>query len=65
MPLLLTAMEDESILVRARASVAVKKILGTDFFFHADDPPQKRQEALDKYKLLWEAWKAKTGYNGE
>ena len=65
MPLLLAAMEDDSLLVRARAGVAVKKILGTDFFFHPDDPPEKRAEALEKYKLLWAAWKEKTGYAGE
>lgn len=62
MPLLFTAMEDESALVRARAAVAVKKLLGTDFFFNAEDPPEDRQVALQKYKSLWEAWKEKTGY---
>ena len=64
-PLLFAAMEDDSVLVRARAGIAVKKILGSDFFFNPEDPPEKRGESLEKYKALWEAWKEKTGYRGE
>ena len=64
-PLLFLAMEDGSALVRARAGVAVKKILGTDFFYDPEAPPEKRREALEKYQALWEAWKEKTGYQDE
>ena len=65
MSLLLSAMEDESPLVRARAGVSVRKILGTDFFFNPEAPPQQRAEVVAKYHALWEAWKEKTGYNPE
>ncbi len=64
-PLLLLAMEDDSLILRARAGVAVKKILGADFFFVADDPQEKRDAALARYHALWEAWKTKTNYDGE
>ena len=64
-PLLLAAMEDEDPLLRGQAAVAVEKILGADYFFEPLDPPERRQQALQKYKALWEAWKEKTGYNQE
>ncbi len=59
MPELLRAMEDADPQVRARAGVAVQKILHADFFFRADDPPEKRREALKRIREHWEAWQAK------
>jgi len=63
--LLLDAMEDQSPLVRAQAAVAVKKILGADFYFDPNAPPAQRDEVIAKYRSLWEAWREKTGYGGE
>lgn len=63
-PMLLDAMQDQSALVRGRAGVAVKKILGADFFFRAEDPPEKRHEVIQRYRDLWMAWQIKHGKNG-
>lgn len=59
MPALLQAMEDPDPQVRARAGVAVQKILHADFYFRADDPPEKREQALQRIRQHWEAWQAK------
>ena len=64
-PLLLAAMEDESPAVRARASAAVVKVLGTDFYFKPNDPPEKRAAVVERYQSLWQTWKEKTNYSGE
>ena len=60
MPDLLTAMEDPNEKLRARAGVAVQKILRADFYFRAGDPPQKRQQTLQRIKAHWEAWQQKS-----
>ncbi len=59
MPALLDAMEDADALVRGRAGAAVQKILGADFFFRADDPPDKRADTLARIRAHWEAWQEK------
>jgi hypothetical protein len=57
MPLLLDAMEDPDARVRGRAGAAVRRILGADFFFRAEDPPDRREETLGRIRDHWEAWK--------
>jgi hypothetical protein len=54
---LLSAMDDESLLVRGRAAAAVRHVLGTDFYFHADDAKSKRQESIDGIRRYWESRK--------
>ena len=46
MPMLLSAMEDDDVMVRGRAGSAATMILGADYFFRAEDPPQKRKAIL-------------------
>jgi HEAT repeat protein len=59
MPQLLAAMEDANAAVRGRAGVAVQRILGADFFFRANDPPEKREDTLQRIRNHWDAWQAK------
>jgi len=54
LPELIDAMEDESVLVRGRAGVAVQRIVGLDAGFRAEDPEEKRGEAVAKYRQFWE-----------
>jgi hypothetical protein len=56
---LLGAMGDADPRVRARAGVAVQKILHADFFFRADDPPEKRRAAIARIRAHWESWRGK------
>jgi hypothetical protein len=46
MPKLIEALGDSSDRVRDRAGIAVTAILGVDYFFRANDPPQKRASAI-------------------
>jgi hypothetical protein len=59
MPALLDAMEDESPVLRGHASIAVRKILGADYFFDPEAPPAARQEVVARYRSLWDAWQLK------
>ena len=59
MPQLIAALDDDDLNVRARAGAAVIEILGADFLFRADDPPQRRRQAVERIKKHWEAWLAK------
>ena len=59
MPQLIAALEDDDLNVRARANAAVIQILGADFFFRADDPPERRRQAVERIKKHWNAWLAK------
>ncbi len=56
MPLLIEAMEDPDPLVRGRSGVAVQKIMKADYYFRANDPPEKRREALAKIRTAWEGY---------
>jgi hypothetical protein len=56
MPLLLTAMQDEDAIVRARSAAAVMNILGADFSFRSDDPIEIRRAAIERIRRHWEAW---------
>ena len=58
-PQLIAALEDDDLHVRARANAAVIQILGADFMFRADDPPERRRQAVERIKKHWEAWLAK------
>ncbi len=54
METLLTAMqEDESIDVRRRAGAAVARIIGVDVDFKAGDLPQKRQQSIERFRVIW------------
>ncbi|MHC4181242.1 MAG: HEAT repeat domain-containing protein, partial [Planctomycetota bacterium] len=46
MPALLRAMEDPNPAVRGRAAAAVRKIMKADYFFRANDPPERRKQVI-------------------
>jgi HEAT repeat protein len=54
LPDLIDAMEDASPLVRGRAGVAVKRIVGLDVPFGADAAVEERQKAVAFYRRFWE-----------
>jgi HEAT repeat protein len=54
---LLLAMEDSDPYVRGRASMAVRRILGADYYFRATDPPAQRRQALAVIRQDWEKFK--------
>jgi hypothetical protein len=56
MPALFKAMEDESQMVRARAGAAMRRLLKDDGGFRAEDPKEKRDQAIKQCRLCW------TGY---
>jgi hypothetical protein len=60
-PLLLKAMDDPEVVVRGRAANAVRTILGVDFFFKAEERPEKRRAVIQKYRGLYEQWMKKKG----
>lgn len=59
MPRLIQNLEDTSQRVRASANAAVVEILGADFYFRADDPPEKRAAAIQAIKREYERFKQK------
>jgi len=63
MPVLLDALEDPSPVVRGRAGASIVAILHADFYFRANDPPEKRRKAIKKIRDHWQAWKEK-GFPG-
>lgn len=54
LPDLIDAMEDASPLVRGRAGVAVKRIVGLDVPFAANASHEERQKAVAFYRKFWE-----------
>ena len=48
-------MEDDDPLVRGRAGAAARQIMGVDFHFRANDPPEKRAKALAAIKSEYQA----------
>jgi len=58
MPAFLAAMDDPSPLIRGRAEMAVKKILTDVGDYRADDPPEKRRQALQAVRRNWDAMRA-------
>jgi len=57
MPTLLDAMDDPSVMVRAQAGLAVQRMLRMDYGFRADDPEDKRREAVEQFRAWWEEFK--------
>ena len=54
---LVNAMEDESADVRSAAGMAVRKTLGLDYGFRANDPPSKRQAVVARLRREWRSSK--------
>ena len=56
MPTLIDALNDSAVQVRDRAGVAVKEMLGVDYYFQAKDPAPKRETAVkairQRYKSM-------------
>ena len=52
---LLDALEDESPAVRGSASMAIRKILGLDYGFRANDPLDKRRAVIARLRRDWQA----------
>ena len=53
-PELLRLCDDPSPLVRGRAGAAVTNIIGMDFFFKADDPPEQRKAVIESMRRAYE-----------
>lgn len=56
MPVLLRAMEDPDPVLRGRAAAAVRKIMRADYYFRANDPPERRKEVIATIKRDWKAY---------
>ena len=55
---LMASLRDESSVVRARAGVAMRHLVGdVDVCYRADDPAEKRQAAIRKFRFLWTRFK--------
>ncbi len=52
-PAIIDAMEDSSDLLRARAGVALRQIIIVDFGYRANDPPDRRDEVIQKIRKWW------------
>jgi len=50
---LLDALEDESAVVRGAAGMAIRRILGLDYGFRANDPLPKRQAVIARLRNGW------------
>jgi len=61
METLLTAMNDDDLIVRRRAAEAVADILGRRYLYNANDPPAKRRESIDVIRSLWTKVKGAVG----
>jgi HEAT repeat protein len=57
-PALIDAMSEDSIVLRATAGVALRKIMGVHYGYRADAPPQDRQKALDLLRTQWPVFHA-------
>jgi HEAT repeat protein len=62
---LMEALRDPSLIVRARAGAAMSQLVGgIDVHYRADDPADKRDVAIGKFKYLWEKvrkWQEESG----
>lgn len=52
-PAIIDAMEDSSEILRARAGVALRRIVVVDMGYRANDPPGRRSEAMKKIREFW------------
>lgn len=57
MPALVEALEHPDPLVRGRAGAAIRKMLGRDYLFRANDPLEKRREAIANIRRDWRGFK--------
>jgi hypothetical protein len=55
---LISQLDDAAPLVRGRAAVAIRYILGTDFYFRAQDDRTRRLASIDGIRRYWQARKA-------
>lgn len=55
---LIGQLNDSSPLVRGRAAAAIRHLLGTDFYFRAQDEPAQRLIAIDGIRRYWQSRKA-------
>ena len=53
-PVLLEICDDPNPLIRGRAGVALQRIIGADYQFRADDPPNKRQKAIETMRFIFD-----------
>lgn len=54
MPMFLEALDDESYLVRARAHLAVQRLLQVDVGYRPEDPPEIRRQYIQKFRDEWQ-----------
>jgi len=54
MDLLLCALEDESLLVRGRAGVAVTRMIGRDYHFRPHESAERRAAVVKKIREYWQ-----------
>ena len=52
-PAIIDAMEDPSDLLRARAGVALRRIIVVDLGYRANDPSDRRAETIRRIRQLW------------
>jgi hypothetical protein len=52
---LIDQLNDSSPLVRGRSAAAIRHILGTNFYYRAEDDPAKRAAAIADIKRYWKA----------
>lgn len=55
---LLAQLTDKSALVRGRAAASLRHILGTDFYYRANDVEQKRLASIKDIRRYWDSRKA-------
>jgi HEAT repeat protein len=53
METIIAAMDDPDVIVRRRAGKAATRFACADVGFRADDPPDKRQAAIERMRALW------------
>lgn len=58
LPRLFELMEDPDPRIRGKAAAAVRKIMGSDYFFRANDPPEQRAETLRAIRHTYEQFGA-------
>ena len=58
MPSLIKAMSDPSVTVRHRANAAAETILGLKVGYHAEDPPNQREQAIQRTETAYRAWES-------
>jgi hypothetical protein len=50
---MIDAMEDPSPLLRARAGVALRRLIVVDYGYRANDPPERRDEVIQRIRKDW------------